>query len=143
LFLAFLLLIPTYASPIVDTTDNQLDKIETSTTFKQIFEHTSADQLVENKTASILNVSNVPFVTTNITNIPNSTASNIPVEGRGVTGKVVYYNPTTISYSDNSSPGLSNGAIAGIVVGVIILLCCCGAGGTYKSGYWANVWISD
>jgi len=126
----------------MDTTNNQADKMETSTTFKQIFEYTSADELVENKTASILNVSNVPVVTTTITNIPNSTASNIPVAERMVAGKLVYYNTTTISYNNSSSSDLGDDAITTIVIVVILLFCCCCGGCTYKSGHWEKVWVS-
>lgn len=147
LFSALLLLISTYEISNVDATNNQVDKMETSTNFRQIFEHTSANHLVENNTALIHNVSNVSVVTTTITNIPNSTALNVPVAGKNVNATLYHYNyTTTYSSSSNSDGGLSGGAIAGIVIGVIVLLCCCGVlGFCKKSGHWEtrDVWVKD
>jgi hypothetical protein len=146
LFSAFFLLISTYAIPNIDTTNNQIDKMEMPTTFQQIFEHTSVDELVQNKTESMLNVSNVPIATTTITSIPNSTASNTVGTGRGIIDRLIYYNTTFITYTTTTpfSSGLSSGATAGIIVGAIILLCCCAiCGGAAKTGHWetVRVWV--
>ncbi len=51
---------------------------------------------------------------------------------------------TTTAYVAPSSDGLSSGAIAGIIIGAIALICCCGiCGGAVKSGHWetARVWV--
>jgi len=148
-FSVFLLLISIHAIPTFDTTNNQPDQEEASTTFKQIFEHTTVEDLLQNKTASIINLSSVPIITTPITDILNSTATILTVSRGGVNGKLVSYNTTTnYYYYDTTTPssGISTGAVVGIIIAVIILLCCCGlCGFCKKSGHWENakVWVND
>lgn len=144
-FSVFLLLISIHAIPTFDTTNNQPDQEEATTTVKQIFEHTTAENLLQNKTASIINLSSVPIITTPITDIPNSTATILTVSRGGVNGKLVSYNTTTNYYYYTTTPssGISTGAIVGIIIGVIVLLCCCGL--CKQSGHWENamVWVRD
>jgi hypothetical protein len=150
-FSAFILLVSIHANPNYDTTDNEVNKLEISTTPKQTFEDTTADQLFENKTTSIPNVTSVPIITTPINIIPNSTARSLAIQGKVVTYNTTYsyYNYSTTYYynsyvtaSSSSGSGLSGGAIAGIVIGIIVLICCCALCGA-KSGHWETrkVWV--
>ncbi|CAF1578680.1 unnamed protein product [Adineta ricciae] len=73
-----------------------------------------------------------------ITYLTNTTRLAI---GKAATTTTYYHNRTTGSPSSSS---LSGGAITGIAIGVLVLLCCVGMC-CKKSGHWENakVWVED
>ena len=133
------------ANPIYETTENQVNKLEISTISTQIYEPTTADQLLENQTTSQLNVTSLPTMATAESLIPNATARNLAIQGKVVTSNTTY-NYYSYTSSNNSSSGLSGGATAGIIIGVLALLCCCCILGLCgKSGHWETrkVWVEN
>ena len=127
-----------HANPIHDTTENQMNIPEISTTCEQVFEHTSAWFIIRKYTVSKLNFTTVPSMLTDGSLTPNSTPRSGSIEE-----KAPFYNRTTYYYhsnygtsSDKSHSRLSRGAIAGINIGVIALLCCFGmVGACLKRGH--------
>ena len=73
--------------------------------------------------------------------IPVTDDQSINSTERNIDGRA--YTDTTVSTSSSDSSSLSRGQIAGLVIGGIILFCCCGACGVAKSGHWETwkVWV--
>lgn len=72
---------------------------------------------------------------TNLLNVSDLITGKLEAKIANTTTTYIYYSETT------TGPSLSGGAIAGIVIGVIILLYCCGAVGGAKSGHWEKVLV--
>lgn len=101
---------------------------------------TYENTLVENDTASVGMTTTRNKVETNTLMTTTTTAKQ--AQARVLNTTTLYYNYGTVTANSNSSSSLSTGAIVGIIIGVIVLLCCLGACGV-KSGHWETrqVWV--
>ena len=115
---------------------------ETATSIRPQTENTTAAELRFYTSDRVTDNSRIPIMPTLVTQPPNSTTSSLLI----MAGRTLAYGKaSTYSKSTNqSNGGLSDGAIAGIVIGVLALLCfCLCCGGAAKSGHWENarVWV--